>query len=100
VAGRLGVGDHQVVVALTHLVAELADGEDLLHPRRRGGDEVEGARERPDAPDEGDAHEQSEVLAERILRVHRHGEQVRLELARLQLAAGGRVETGAPSTWL
>ena len=35
VPDRLGVDDHEVVVALAHLVGELADGEDLLDTRAR-----------------------------------------------------------------
>ncbi len=94
VAGRLGVDDDEVVVALAHLEAQLADGEDLLHAGRRVGDEVERAGERPDAPDQGDAHEQPQVLAERVLGVHRHGEQARLELARGELQRGRVVGRG------
>ena len=93
VAGRLGVDDHQVVVALAHLVGELADAEDLLHAGGGVGDEVEGAGERPDAPDERHADEQAEVLAQRVLGVHVHAEQVALELARLELEVAG-IERG------
>ena len=50
----LGVDDHEVVVALAHLVAELADREDLLDARRGVGDEVERLGERPDAAEERD----------------------------------------------
>ena len=75
VPARLGVDDDEVVVALAHLVGELADGEDLLDARRRVGDEVERAGERADAPDERDADEQPQVLAQRVLGVHRHGER-------------------------
>ena len=49
VPARLGIDDDEVVVALTNLVAELADREDLLHAGRGVGDEVEHARQRPDA---------------------------------------------------
>ena len=43
-----GVDDDEVVVALAHLPAELADGEDLLHAGRGVGDEVERPGQRPD----------------------------------------------------
>ena len=46
VAGGRGVDDHQVVVALPDLVADLADGEDLLDARRGVGHEVERAGQR------------------------------------------------------
>ena len=44
-----GVDDHEVVVALPDLVADLADGEDLLHAGRGVGHEVErpGQRAEP-----------------------------------------------------
>ena len=48
-SGRLGIDDDEVVVALAHLVAQLADGENLLDAGRRIGDEVERAGERADA---------------------------------------------------
>ena len=76
VAARLGVDDDEVVVALAHLVGELADGEDLLDARRGVGDEVERAGQRADAADERDLDEQPQVLAQRVLGVHRHREQV------------------------
>ena len=52
VTGRLGVDDDEVVVALAHLVRELADAEDLLDARRGVGHEVERAGQRADPPDE------------------------------------------------
>ena len=59
VTGRGGVDDDEIPVGaagerLAELPADLADGEDLLHARRGGGDEVEGARERADAPEHRD----------------------------------------------
>ena len=84
VTARLGVDDDEVVRALAHLVAQLADGEDLLHAGRRVGDEVERAGQRADASDQRDAHEQPQVLAQRVLGVHRHREQVRFDLSGLE----------------
>ena len=84
VAARLGVDDDEVVVPLAHLVGELADGEDLLDARRGVGDEVERAGERADATDERDLDEQPQVLLQRVLGVHRHGEQAGVELTRLE----------------
>ena len=89
VTGRLGVDHDEVVRALAHLVAQLADAEDLLDPRRRVGDEVERAGERADASEQRDLHEQPEVLAQRVLGVHRHREQVRFDLAGLELQRRG-----------
>ena len=57
--GGRGVDHDEVVVALAHLVAELADGEDLLHPRRGVGHEVERAGQRTEPGDEGHAQLQS-----------------------------------------
>ena len=62
-AGRR-VDHDQVVVPLAHLVAELADGQDLAHARRGGGHEVERLGQRPDAPHHRDAQVQFEVLAQ------------------------------------
>ena len=42
-------------MALADLPQELADGEDLLHAGRGVGHEVEGAGQRPDLGDQGDA---------------------------------------------
>jgi hypothetical protein len=67
-------------VLLAHLVGELADGEDLLHARRRVGDEVEGAGERTDLGEQRDLQLEAQVLLERLLGVHRHRPQARLEL--------------------
>ena len=70
--------DHdQVVVALSHLVAELAHGQDLPHARCGRGHEVERLGQRPDAPHHRDAQLQLEVLAQRGLGVHRHGGHAR-----------------------
>jgi hypothetical protein len=82
VPGRLGVDDDEVVVPLADLVGELADGEDLLHARRGVGDEVERPRQRADPADERQPDEDPEVLAERVLGVHRHREEVLVEAAR------------------
>ncbi len=70
------VHDHQVVVALPHLVAELADRQDLAHAGRRAGDEVEGARQGTDAREQRHLELQPEVLLERLLGLHRHREEV------------------------
>ena len=98
VAARLGVDDDEVVVALAHLVGELADGEDLLDARRGVGDEVERAGERADAPDERHLDEQPQVLAQRVLGVHRHGEQVgrRCGAARTRAASCRRRRRARP----
>ena len=88
VAGGDGVDDDEVVVALADLPEELADGEDLLHPGRGVGDEVEGAGQGPEAGDERDLELEPQVLLERLLGVHRHGEEVRRHLPGLE--AGGR----------
>ena len=85
VAARLGVDDDQVVVLLAHLPAELADTEDLLDAGRRVGDEVERRRQRADAAEQRHPHEQPQVLAQRVLGVHRHREEVRRDLGRLEL---------------
>ena len=84
VPARLGIDDDEVVVALTDLVAELADREDLLDAGSGVGDEVEHARQRPDARDERDPDEQPQVLAQRVLGVHRHAEQAGLDFAGLE----------------
>ena len=67
--------------------------EDLLDPRRGVGDEVERAGQRADAPDERHLDEQPQVLAQRVLGVHRHREQVGVDLARLERQRRG-VERG------
>ena len=77
VAGGRRVDDHEVVAALAHLPQELADGEDLLHPRRRVGHEVERAGQRAEPGDERDLQLEAQVLLERLLGVHRHREQAR-----------------------
>ncbi len=85
VPARLGVDDDQVVVAFADFPAELADTEDLLDAGRCIGDEVERRRERSDAAEQGDPHEQPQVLAQRVFGVHRHREEVRRDLGRLEL---------------
>ena len=75
VPAGLGVDHHQVVVPLAHLVTQLADGQDLFHPGRRVGDEVEGSRQRADAGHQRDTHEQPQVFAQRVLGVHLHRPQ-------------------------
>ena len=77
VTGRRRVDHHQVVVALAHLVAELADGEDLADTRGGGGHEVERLGQRPDPADHRDPQLELQVLAERRLGVHGHGEETR-----------------------
>ncbi len=61
-AGR-GVHHHQVVMGFPYFPAELADGEDLAHPRRRRRHEVERLGQRPDPSHHGNAQVQLEVLA-------------------------------------
>ena len=58
VPGGGGVDHDEVPVGaaldrLAQLPHDLADGEDLLHARRRGGDEVEGPGQWPDTPETG-----------------------------------------------
>ena len=80
VAARLGIDDHEVVVALAHLVAQLADGRgspSRLVRRRRRSRTCDASG--PMRPSERDAHEQPEVLAQRVLGVHRHREQMRID---------------------
>ena len=81
VAGGRRVDDDEVVVALADLVAELADGQDLPDARRGGGDEVERLGQRPDPADDRDLQVELEVLAQRRLGVHRHGEDAGRDLA-------------------
>ena len=59
-------------MALADLPADLPDGEDLLDPRCRRGQEVEGLRHGADPSDDRDAQVQLEVLAQRRLGVHGH----------------------------
>ena len=94
VAGGRCVHHHQVVVALAHLVDGLAHGEDLPHPGRGGGHEVEGLGQRPDAADDRDAQLQLEVLAQRRLGVHGHGEQAGEDLLLVEAGGRGLVEAG------
>ena len=76
-AGGRGV-DHDEVPAgaaldrLAHLPADLADGEDLLHPRRGGGDEIEHPGERPEPADDRHLEVEPQVLLQARLGVHRH----------------------------
>ena len=81
VTARLGIDDDEVVVTLANLVGELADAEDLLDAGSRIGDEVERSGQRAETPDERDAHEQLEVLAQGVLGVHRHRLEVVAERA-------------------
>jgi len=92
VARAFGIDDDEVVVIGAHLVTHLADREDLFHPGRRIGDEVEGLGEDPDPRDEryphvepdvftqcffGAVHARREVRmrrADRVLAVHRDEE--------------------------
>ena len=55
-----------------------------MTPGRGVGDEVERLGERTDAPEQRDLDEQPQVLAQRVLGVHRHREQVRRDLGRLE----------------
>ncbi len=82
VTGGGGVDHDQVVVALTHLPGDLAHREDLLDPGGGRGHEVERLRQRPDASEQRDPQLKAQVLLERLLGVHRHGEEVRSELPR------------------
>ena len=89
-----GVDDDEVVVALADLVAELADGEDLLDTGRRGRHEVEHPRHRPDPPHDRDAQVDAHVLVERALGVHRHRRQAGLHLPRVVADRPALVEVG------
>ena len=85
-AGGGGVDHDEVPVGaslerLAQLPADLADGEDLLHARRGGGDEVERARHGSDAPEHGHPRLHLEVLTQRRLGVHLHREHARVHLA-------------------
>jgi hypothetical protein len=78
VTGGGGVDDHEVPAGpaldrLADLPADLADGEDLLHPGGGGGHEVEGLGHRPDPAGDGHLQVEADVLAERRLGVHGHG---------------------------
>ena len=85
-------------MVLPHLVAELADGEDLLHPGRRRGHEVEAAGQRPDAGQQRHAQLERQVLAQRVLGVHGHGRQPVGDLAgaRRPAARSRRRRPGCP----
>ena len=70
---------------LAHLPADLADGEDLLHARRRVRDEVERlARAGRARPSTGTRRLSLQVLLQRRLGVHRHREDPGIDLARLE----------------
>ena len=80
VAGGGGVDDDEVpggpaLDGLPDLPADLPDGEDLLHPGRGGGHEVEHLGQRPDPPRDRHPQVQPQVLLERRLGVHGHGRQ-------------------------
>ena len=99
VAGGRGVDHDEVVGALTDLVAELADGEDLLDPRGGVGHEVEGAGDRTHPPEQRHLQLELQVLLERLLGVHGHAEQVRPELTGVEgqrpgLERAGQVALG------
>ena len=50
-------------------------------PGRGVGDEVEGAGQRTESGDQRDLELEAQVLLERLLGVHRHGEEARRDLA-------------------
>jgi hypothetical protein len=64
VTGRGRIGDHQVVVALPHLVGQLPDGKDLFHAGSGVGHEVEGAGQEADAAGHGHPQIDLQVLPE------------------------------------
>jgi hypothetical protein len=89
VPARGGVGHHQVVVALADLEGELAHGEDLTNARGGGRHEVEGAGQRRDPRREragtvAEVKLDAQVLLQRLLGAHRHGEEPGLDLSRLE----------------
>ena len=72
------------VERLADLPAHLADGEDLLHPGRGVGDEVERTRQRADAPHDRDPGLHPEVLPQRRLGAHLHRRDARVDLTWLE----------------
>ena len=88
VAGRRCVDHHHVPVSVAHFEAELPNGQDFSDARSCGGQEVKGPGHRTDPADDGDAELELQVLAERGLGVHRHGEEPGLDLFLLE--PGGR----------
>ena len=94
VAGGHRVHDDEVVAVLAHLPQELPDREDLLHARGGVGDEVEGAGEGSEPGDERDLELEAQVLLERLLGVHRHGEEARGHLALLERGGADLEEVG------
>ena len=88
------VHHHQVVVALAHLPDRLAHGEDLPHSGGGGGDELEGPGQGADAGQGGKPQLEAQVLVQGRLRVHRHGEEVGLDLPGLVPGGHGLEEVG------
>ena len=64
VAGGRRVDDDEVVVPLFHLPGEFADGDDLPHPGRGGGDEIEEPGQGADAGYQRQFELEAEVLLE------------------------------------
>ena len=94
VAGGHRVDDDEVVAALAHLPQELPDREDLLHAGRGVGHEVEGAGQRAEASHQRDLELEAQVLLERLLGVHRHGEEAGRHLALLERRGTDLEEVG------
>ncbi len=94
VAGGRGVDHDEVVVLLPGLPDHLADGQDLLDPRGGVGHEVQRARQGPDAGHQRDLDLEAQVLLQGLLGVHRHGEEVGLDLAGLPGGGRGGEEVG------
>ena len=89
-----GVDDDEVVVLFLDLPRQLADREDLLHPGRGGGHEVEGAGQRAQSGDQRDLQLEAQVLLEGLLGVHRHGRQVGCDLGGREPELGCAEEVG------
>jgi hypothetical protein len=94
VAAGHGVDHDEVVVVLLDLVAELADGQDLLHARRGVGDEVERPGQRADLGQQRELELEAQVLLQRLLGVHGHGPEAGLDLAGIERGRPGLVEVG------
>ncbi len=94
VTSGLCIDHHNVVVLLTHLPTQLADGEDFLHAWSRIGHEVEDSRERADGGDQWIGNEQTDVFAQRLFRCHPHCVQIGFDFPRFEGEVGGAEDSG------